>query len=471
MQKGWAGGEILGSGRGSVARKEIHAMKRKVSLRTYRGKDRIYCPAPGTTNISRLFIWDASAGEYLPPRMGKLYLARRYERNQEGVQKRVARYFEELAEARIWQSHREPRQEAQEALIRGVLAGENGPLFRDVVAEWRHRKYSGLAEGTCGHYDQLISLHFDRLMSHPIGAITSKVVDNWLTDLKAKVGTTHQSRQRRSFDHELTLLALIFRYYDEYHEDDEAFSSPIKKRHWKDSKLKVNLPVRLKDIPERDFLAFRDALAGAKFDRMLMAFATVQYFQAHRVCETAALEWGDLHLDRKEPRNSRLRVKQHVIWARKRGAVSKIVQGLKNTDHKEQPIFPESYESLKTLFYVGAKGLVFHQGDGTFFTYRQIASAYDRGFKKAGLPYRSTHIMRHGGTQRAYNETGDLDLAGQLLGNTDPETVRVYAKRRQHQLSKHVSGHWDRVGESAPSIAVNSDLAGRNWSQIEGADT
>jgi site-specific recombinase XerD len=43
-----------------------------------------------------------------------------------------------------------------------------------------------------------------------------------------------------------------------------------------------------------------------------------------------------------------------------------------------------------------------------------------------------------------YNETGDLAVAQQLLGNADLETTLVYAKRQKSALTKVAATHWER---------------------------
>lgn len=50
-------------------------------------------------------------------------------------------------------------------------------------------------------------------------------------------------------------------------------------------------------------------------------------------------------------------------------------------------------------------------------------------FKRAGLKYRATHGLRHGGCNFYYNMTGDLSVAKEVLGNSDMKTVQVYAER------------------------------------------
>jgi hypothetical protein len=65
-------------------------------------------------------------------------------------------------------------------------------------------------------------------------------------------------------------------------------------------------------------------------------------------------------------------------------------------------------------------------------------------FKRAGLPYRGTHAMRHGGCRRVFNEAGELPVAQQLLGNSDLKTTLIYAKRKASALTDVVHRHWEK---------------------------
>jgi hypothetical protein len=88
--------------------------------------------------------------------------------------------------------------------------------------------------------------------------------------------------------------------------------------------------------------------------------------------------------------------------------------GFKNSDanagFKEQPLFPENFEALAPWLETGRPGLIF-QIDGNHLSYRQIQCTYDHAFKLAGLPYRGTHIMRHGGCRNIFDEVPDTFVA------------------------------------------------------------
>jgi integrase len=403
---------------------------------------------PGTTNVSKLFVWDETKTEYLPPDRGHNYLARRYEVDQVGKRRRVSQYFAKLDEARNWQARLETiptSTDQDEAKAERKDRRAKGPKLKDVILEWQSRKYPSLAVGTRVHYDQLIEKHFQSLIGTRINAVTPTVIDGWIAEMKSRVGETHQSRMRKSFLHELTLLGVILRYYSEYHDDPE-FRYPIKRRHRDDAELRVNDHDKPKDLSVDEFIRFREALASGLYGKAMAALATVQFFQALRISEAAALHWEDAHLNFRSPEESRIRISRHVEFSRKRGLSSKIAPGFKNSHAtggmKELPLFPAAYSALRELFYVGAKGLVFQSPEGTFFEYRQIQRAYNIAFKKAGLPYRSTHVMRHGGCRAVYNETGDLGLAAQILGNVSPDTVNVYAKRHKSALTNYAKTKW-----------------------------
>jgi integrase len=182
--------------------------------------------------------------------------------------------------------------------------------------------------------------------------------------------------------------------------------------------------------------------------------ATVQYYQALRISEVAALFWEDLFFDWDEPHRSRLTVRRKIYWPRKAGIASEIKEGFKNADSgdnqgvKEQPLFPESYEALMRIFKSGSKGLIFKMND-SHFEYRILQKRYDRAFERAGLPHRGTHIMRHGGCSRLFDERGDLGVAKQILGNSSLRSVEVYARRSKRALSDVAQKHWERRGLQA----------------------
>jgi integrase len=286
----------------------------------------------------------------------------------------------------------------------------------------------------------------------PIQDITPQFLDRWIDSLRATVGKYQQSHRRCNFEHELTVMRSILRFYAEYY-DDRDFRFPVKNRHLEDVRIGKPEP-KLKDLQEDEFHAFRKELSFHKYGSILAHMATVQFYEALRISEVAALHHEDLNLNFHSPQNSTIRVCRYIFYPRDRHCKIEIVPGFKNArgsdrSVKELYLFPEAYDSLVSVFQKGASGLVFGLDGETPFTYRQIQKAYDDAFKKAGLSYRGTHVLRHGGCRRVYNATnGDIALAQQLLGNSDLESTLVYAQRDKGALKKHVQKSWKEAQRS-----------------------
>lgn len=144
-------------------------------------------------------------------------------------------------------------------------------------------------------------------------------------------------------------------------------------------------------------------------------------------------------------------VSRHLIWSRAAGEKTYIESGFKNSravgGQKVLPLFPEAFDALKKIHFVGASGLIFKDVFGGLLSYRGIQSRYERAFAKAGLQFRGTHALRHGGCREVYNKTGDVALAGLLLGNQDNESIRIYARRDPASLFRFAEESWTRVSE------------------------
>ena len=454
-------------------------MTQKFNSKTYQGKKRIYRPVAGVTLISRVLVWDAKRSEYREPPRGTNYLARRVE-YFDGERKLVAQSFDTLEAAKNWQMRvvddvkNEPAVASQTVLktqlistrksVKNTALEGGGPLFCEVVDQWKRRTFSRLSKGTQVNYEKYLRLHFSEVMKRPIESITPAFVDRWIDERKRLVDCYGRGCQRKSFEHELTLLSSILRYYIEYN-DDTKYVHPIKRRHREAVKVARDSANKAsQDITRAEFERFRDQLSRALHGSLLACMATVQFYQALRISEVAALRWEDVTLDWQEPQKSRLTVRQHVVYLRRKETPDFIEQGFKNASSdepvKEQPMFPDTFEALRKCHSGGTTGLIFKNPDGTFFSYRQIQAAYDRAFREANLPYRGTHVLRHGGTRHVYNETGDLSIAQQLLGNSDFETTLVYARRHKGALTKLAESHWSRRSETEASEVKVPQLDG-----------
>lgn len=435
-------------------------MKKPFDPKKYLGKKRVERKVPGAPNITRLWTWDAKLLRHLPGS----FIAHRWEGNALGGKSRKREAFETLEEARAWQSFLAGPKESgplrSESLspAGSPATADLGPLFRDVYADFHRRKISKMSSGTRANYDRYIRLHFQGVMDVPIRGLTPQFLDHWIDSLQESVGRTQQSRQRVNFRHEMAAMRSILAFYRDYY-DDALFAWPFKARHAEQIQVR-KAPPRHKDLTPAEFESFAAELLKGMHGPQMACLATLQYAQALRISEAAGVFHEDVVLEVAEPSGSTLRLCRHVVYPRCGKQAPSIEAGFKNARGGSGSVrivhlYPEAYRALLAMGAGSKRGLVFGTSALAPFTYRQIQDAYDQAFRKAGLPYRGTHVLRHGGVRRVLNQTGDLTLAQQVLGNADIGTTMIYAKREKGAFRKHVEGEWEK--EKWPE---GTDLAG-----------
>lgn len=314
----------------------------------------------------------------------------------------------------------------------------------EIIAAWKERAFPHLAPTSRETHESRLRLHFEMLLPIQIHALTPIVIDEWIAGMVANRNKYGKGAVRTSFKAELALLGTILNDYGEHRE--EGYVSPIRRRH----RIAVNIgkpKPKCKDLQEVELEAMLEAIVEHNYRglaRVLRAMAIVQYYQALRISEVAALRWQDVRFDRSTPSRSRLVLFQHVLYVRDR-LRSKISPGIKNGTGKEQPMLPRTFAALSELAAAAGanRGLVFCDETGNHFSYRSITYVYNRAFERAGLPYTGTHVMRHGGTRTVLEDTGgDRDVARQQLGNRDAKTVDVYAVRSAAAFTHYAERKW-----------------------------
>jgi integrase len=439
----------------------MNQAKRKFSTKEYQGRLRIYTKISGAANIQRIWVWDKDRSEYVTPPRGNVFEALRYEITSDGGRKRVRQSFSALDDARQWQNRINEESapvvrtfgadafiSQPETHVNSLVSSAAGLLLGEVYAEYHRRKLMRLSENTRRKYEQYVRLHLQELMQMPIRSITPYTLDRWLDGARRNALNRTSNVKRTSFMHELVFLNSLLNYYVEYYEDSE-FKNPMRKRHRQDAFVCKAAP-KHRDLTEDEFKRFLVELGNCTRGEVYVAMATVQYYQALRISEVAAIHFEDLNLNWRNPEDSTLRVCRHMVYMRQKGCKPTLMDGFKNASGgqdsvREQPLFQQSFEALKGLFRLGS-GLIFASTDGLPFTYRQIQKAFDGAFRRAGLPYSGTHVLRHGGCRRVYNATKDLAVAQMLLGNTDMDSTLVYAKRDKGAVREFAKQTWVREG-------------------------
>lgn len=177
----------------------------------------------------------------------------------------------------------------------------------------------------------------------------------------------------------------------------------------------------------------------------------IQFWHALRISELAALHYEDIFLDFDLPENSVIKIGRKAVYRRDTGVTHNVETSneLKNKNSrmlvdgkKVHRLFPEVFDALKDYWTPEKKGLLFKDEDGKILTYKLIYNLYTSAFKKAGLSYTGTHVLRHGGTREILNMTGDVTISQQHLGNASLNTTLVYAQRDRAAFDGVVKDLW-----------------------------
>ena len=416
-------------------------------------KNRIYRKIKQYPGQSKLFIWDKLKLQYGPPPRGKNILACRTVLI-DGKKLIRKEFFNSSDEAHLWQiSNEMPTNLPTLKKLPPAL-----DTFAFVLERWKAFHYTRVKDGTRIRYEGLIKRAFSYWRDHSFWEITPVDVDNWLIWLKAQPGRP----TRKSFDDELDLLKVIMNYFEEF-DDSNKFKSPIKDRHYQTSLVRKERKSNRK-ITEEEFLLFRDQIKLGCNGTILFYLVTVQFYQALRVSEVCALSWADVHFASK-PEESYIEISKHISWKREKGAKPEVTEGFKNSQalggSKKLYLHPQSFASLakmKTLR--GAEELVFTVAMLPF-TYRQLQHAYNEALTTLGLPFRSTHILRHGGSTHYMNLYPDYALNQMILGNTTLDSTKVYAQRSASAMKEMNAKVWAQVG-SVAAISCNSEKTPEN---------
>lgn len=349
-----------------------------------------------------MYRWGSEKNIYDTPTRGKSYQAYRYVLKG-SARVREAKMFFSINEALTWQSER------REAAIENTAEASTEEMlqttFGDVVELWKISSTTN-AIGTHIYYDKQVSL-LSPLFDIPMSELSAKLIDELLEGWKQRTAR----KNRMSYDRELETLGFLIRWYiDNY--DDVTPISPIKSRHWKMSKLNKVKEFKRSYMEEEEYEAFLKAIYEIG-GSMWHTLALTQGRHFMRISETAAMKWSNLNLIKKT-----YLVCEHAIWPRNKIDPSTIKPGTKSRGAHEPfaiALFTNVTEALSALKDDAKSDLIFTE-NGKLLTYRRIQHVYDSAFKKAGLPFSGTHVLRHtGATLFQYYSEGDK-LALQALG-------------------------------------------------------
>jgi|GEM_PF-1946407 len=410
----------------------------------YKNKKTINVATTGFPGVSRVYDWSKRRQKYIPRSIGNKYYVVKWIGGKQDT-----KCFVSLDQAKIWKAdHSE--QASCEAF--------NDMLFEEVQTHFLDKKRGEIKPSTfetlkrkCKH---LVFFH-----NIPVREITPKHIDFWLKKMKSVDSLKKQHKARAYFKHELSALRQVLEYFGEYL-SDEAFASPVKKRHSKDCFVDK---IEYKEKRARDKKRF---LSGSEINRFLNmmksmyadkpplgeAYYFLSFFQLKtgtRIGEAAGIYWEDICFERHQ-----VNVNHNVCWSRGNKSMPTYISGTtKNGLSRVLPLHRDLVAVLKSwqLKSGRSRGLVFSVDErGEFpLEYRNIVYRYDKVLEAMGSEWRGTHLGRHSFATDFMEKTGDHRALQGMLGHQTSKQTDQYAKMTAASIAKGM-----KVYESVQEINI-----------------
>ena len=236
-------------------------------------------------------------------------------------------------------------------------------------------------------------------------------------------------RHQRKLPHlglynELNLFQTIFNWYkseDEFEGESREVFSPLRPRHKKMAFIREPTvkPEQKKITVEAAFKFF------AELPQLYKDLAMTQFFCAGRIGETAGIQISNIYLEEEY-----LMIKDSISWCNK----SKMFEYLKPYPKNKEPRRVHIHPLLREIIDRRLKDRV--EGCNYLFHYKgkpinfcTIQANYRAAQKRAGIPYRGTHCLRHGMATLARKVGGmGLDSVVAMTGHKDLKLADHYSK-------------------------------------------
>ena len=255
-----------------------------------------------------------------------------------------------------------------------------------------------------------------------MGEFKAKTVYTWLEWLKKH--KTARNKRRKSFVKELAILKAILNWHRNF--VDEDFNVPITKKHKQLCYYKPIPPLRPDYYAKPEELrAFVRWLREHRSNPVYWRLALFMILTGARVGEACGMLWDAVDFEQ-----GLARVIRRAGWDQR--TKSPYLEETAKTLSSVRVLLL-SNELLKVLKEMklesGSKtGLLFSNSRGDLLKYNAVQSAFNHGFTALGLPWRSTHILRHSYATGALMATRDISSVQASLGHSSYKMTERYAK-------------------------------------------
>jgi integrase len=320
--------------------------------------------------------------------------------------------------------------------IRWRLAMENGEpepriqgetsSLKYVWHEMQEKHFPLLAASTREIWLRRYELLKD-LENFQMGELTHSKVSAWVEEKvlyfksDAYLNSGRGEAKRCNLDNELNLLTTIFNWYkssEEFETEAALLVNPVKQKHKKMGFIRPK-PIKDKAITLDSALQFFEHLKPLYRD-----LAFFQFYTASRISEAAGLQWSRIDFE-----NRRITVMETCRWDMRTKVFIELNKMPKNKEPRPIYMTAELEDILKRQLPFKRKDcdFVFHI-EGKALNYGTIQLNFREGQRKSKVPYRGTHILRHGMAKLARQVGGGLDAVIAMTGHKDYKLADHYSK-------------------------------------------
>lgn len=385
----------------------------------------------------------------------------RYQARKSVQGKQFKETFDTIYDARLWHATFDGQKSAVKKLTTSTL--------QDVWTEMQRTHFTVLAKSTRDIWLRRFELLTD-FLPYRMEEITSSVITTWV---EKQVGFfkseeyTNNSRgeaKRCNLDNELNLFTTIFNWYktsETFEAEAISLLNPVRLNHKRMGFIKAK-PVKNKSITLDAALQFFNCVKPLYRD-----LALLQYYTASRIGEVAGAQWPRIDFE-----NRQMIIMETCRWDGQTKMFVELNPFPKNKEPRIVYITDEIMEILqrRLSYKVEGNDFVFHV-QGAPLNYSTIQMNYRDAQRKANIPFRGTHILRHGMAKLARKVGGGLDAVVAMTGHKDYKLANHYSKldsEYQKEISEKIMDHMnDHINAAAESVDSSNVLRIANFSKAK----